>query len=96
MTITNLKQLQQLLKLARKEGVESMRIGGIEFHLGHLPSAPVKKTAKPDNFANLNLPPEADLQMPQYTPPIVTDNIDTDELSDEQKLFWSATGDNQQ
>lgn len=96
MTITNLKQLQQLLKLARKEGVESMRVDGIEFFLGRLPDIVVKKTAKPDNFANMNLPPEADIQMPQYTPPVVHDNIDTDELSDEQMLMWSAHGSPQQ
>lgn len=95
MKIENIKQLQQLLKLARKEGVESMRVDGIEFFLGHLPQPTAKKTAKPDNFANLNLPPEADLQIPQYTPPSVHDQIDTDELSDEQILMWSAQGSQQ-
>lgn len=43
-------------------------------------------------FPDLELPPEANLSVPQYKPTVqeVAEKIATDELSEEQLMFYSA------
>lgn len=91
MTISSLKELQKLIALCRKTGVASIKVDGIEFNLGALPS--VKTQSKPIDFSSDF--PESSIKVPQfqgYVAPIVDEKIQTDELSEEQLLFYSSAG----
>jgi hypothetical protein len=77
--VKDIKDLEKLLKMCRKQGVQSIRWGDVEFHLGDIPS-PVVPTAK-------RLPTPA---------PFIPGGVDadtkilTDELTEEQMLYWST------
>ena len=82
MNISNFKDLEKLVKLLRKHGIEAVKIDGIELHLGPSPlTAPTKR-------------PVAAYQAPQLTPTdgvsIPQPDIETEELTEEQLLFYSA------
>lgn len=82
MKIDNTKQLEQVIKLCRKNGVDAMKIDNVEFHLGPVPyTAP--KTKETVHYT-----------APTYTPGGVTEElkIPTDGLTEEQLLFYSAQG----
>lgn len=83
MKIENLKELQKLIKLCRAEGVESIRVDGIEMHLGAKPEASASKRI------NTNVFPEAATLV---SPGGITEStkILTDELTPEQLLYYSA------
>ena len=77
MTINSLKELDKLIQLCRRRGVESIRVDGIEFHLGQEPTTQkrIRKTS-----ANNQVNTAGDVS-----------TIDTpDELTPEQLLMWSA------
>lgn len=79
MKIENLKELQQLIQLCRKTGVESIKVDNIELHLGVQPTIRKRQTvARPSTS--------------QYAPGGITEDvrITTDGLTDEQLLFYSA------
>lgn len=79
MKVNTLSDLKKLLKLCRAEGVQAIKVDGLEIGLGALPvSASRPKHAPYD----LNLPPEATAQ--------IINNIPTDEMSDEELLFYSV------
>lgn len=50
MTINDLSQLEELLKLCHRQGVHAMKIDGIEFALN--PLQEIKKSAEPTSTAN--------------------------------------------
>lgn len=83
----DLKQLDKFLKMCRKHGVESIKFDGVEVFLGQV--AP-KALAKRQPYV-----PPADINA-AYDPgkitisPLPQEVIDTDELTDEQKLFYSS------
>jgi hypothetical protein len=92
MKIENLKQLQKLIAVCRKTGVQSIKVDGIEFHLGQLPN-----TSRPVDRLKSFVSPEADIAVPIYNGGDFTgqsteiqDKIDTSELTDEQLMMWSA------
>lgn len=92
MKIDNQKDLAKLLKLLRKEGVEAIKMGDLELHLGRLPSKEAKKSK------SVFIAPEENIKVPQFngipaTAPV--DDIDTDGLSEEQLLMYSVTGEAQ-
>lgn len=91
MKIDTLKDLQKLIQLCRKEGIEAFELGEIKFNLGQKPKATKRLSSIADDF------PEASIKIPQYNP-IVEDNtaIKTDELTDEQKLMWSVRSEESQ
>lgn len=64
--IKDLKDLQALLKLCRKQGITEIKFAGTEIKFGELP----KKSNDSDS----------------------SDEIDTDELTPEQLMFYSAGG----
>lgn len=76
MEIKDLKTLKKFISLCRAQGVESIRAGGIELHLGPLP------------IKAKNIPK----QLTTYIPGGVSEEtkIVTDELSSEQLLMWSV------
>lgn len=97
MKIENLKELQKLISACRRLGVQAIKLGEVEFSLGPLPAR-----AKPsivETFA------EENIKIPQFTPTLgqtavntvdyrgvqqITDIIATEELSEEQLLFYSS------
>lgn len=95
MKIDNLKELSKLIQLCRKTGVDAIEIDGIKLALGQAP----KRATRPQGDAQAF--PEASLQIPAFngSPEATSDVkayvqevIKTDELSDEDLLFYSATG----
>jgi hypothetical protein len=94
MTINSLKELKNLLQLCRRQGVQVMKVDGMEFALGELPKKYPKARPQPKPEIDLNAFPEADLRIPAFNPPpTMPDQVDTpDELTDEQMLFYSAEG----
>jgi len=92
--IDSIKQLKQIIALCRSAGVSDVKIDGIEMHLGPLP---VKRSNKAATAFSAF--PEAQVPVPAYNGPEQPgfDKIDMpDDLSDEQKLFWSAESRDQQ
>ncbi len=91
MTIESLKDLQKLIALCRKTGVESIKVDGIEFHLGRQPD----KASKPQ--PEVITDPLAHASIPMFNGiPAQTanageaDKIITDELTEEELMFYSA------
>lgn len=93
MKIESLKDLQKVIQLCRKLGVQSIKVDSIEFHLGDLPKTAQKLKTIPniDQITkNISSP---------YTPGGINEetkivaeiaDIDTDDLSADQLLFYSA------
>lgn len=83
--MNDLKELKKLIKLCRDNGVQSIRFDGVELHLGDIPS-PIDTRKYPDLTAKGQAQPLA--------PGGITDNtkILTEELSEEQLLYYSAGG----
>lgn len=86
MTVNSLNDLKKLIQLCRKTGVQSIKVDNIEFHLGQ---APRKAISAPDLIQD----PLASVSVP--TPQIYSEasedaKIITDELTEEQLMFYSA------
>jgi hypothetical protein len=85
-TIASLKDLQKLIALCRRTGVQSIRIDGIELHLGDIPykaqraSQVVTSDGPKVTFSPGNVTEETK----------ITVASDWDLLSDEQRLFYSS------
>lgn len=84
MKLETLQDVEKLLKLCRKLGVESVRVGeyDTEFKLGPAPQAAASKRAA------------AKVQHQIIAPGGITDTtpIETTELTPDQLLMWSVTG----
>lgn len=87
MTITSTKDLEKIIILCQKHGVTAIELDGIKLNLGPKPTGKRRYKQVP-----MDLSPEANLKVPQFTPmaKTIADQIDTDELSDEQLMFYSA------
>lgn len=81
MKIDNIKQLQKVIRLCKREGVEHIIVDGIEININLSYAAVKPKTGAKEI-------------MPIYTPGGVTQDlkIETDELSEEQLMMWSVEG----
>lgn len=79
MTLPNLKELEKLIKLCRKQGLSSLRAGTIEFTLKDIEMPAPRKRNKAGTKGVL--PQEAFAE--QHT-------IQDDGPSEEDLLFWSA------
>lgn len=94
MEIKDLKGLSKLIALCRKAGVEAIKIDNIELHLGKMP---LKASIRPKVMSYTAS--EENIKVPQFNGPQAqeeaVDDVETDELTDEQKLFYSATGEAQ-
>ena len=82
MKIENIQELQKVIAICRKQGVVSIKVDNLELILGDLPA---KQT-----YSKRSSPPT-------LSPGGITEDtkILTDELTEEQLLMWSATGENQ-
>ena len=90
MTISNLKDLQKLIALCRRTGVQQIRVDGIELYIGEEPVKVSHSRQKKENVTN-------ELHQVTLTPGGVTEQTkipavasDWEAMTDEQKLFWSA------
>lgn len=83
--INNLKELKKFLQLCREQGVESIKFGDTEVHLGAMPY----KAPKTSNTMPYKATP-----VTTFAPGGITDDtsILTDELTPEQLLYWSSEG----
>lgn len=81
--IKSLKDLEKAIKLCRKMGVESIKIDGVEFHLGPV-YFPQKRQVTEKKINSLSPGGITDgVQIPAA-------NIPTDGLTEEQLLFFSS------
>lgn len=87
MVIDNLKTLEKLMKLCRRQGIESITVDGLTFKidLSHT-------NEKPKDV--LNDTPD----IPSFAPPGITSQTQVDKIETqgqptaEELLFWSAEG----
>lgn len=90
MKIETLKELKQLVKACRQMGIDKIKVDNLEIDLGVEPVVSTRSARK------LVAASEDHVFVPggvDETTPIVADRIDMpDELTEEQKMFWSATG----
>ena len=99
MTIDSLKDLEKLIKLCRKSGVSTIRVDGIDLVLSPIESQRPPKVSyeHQDPMASLEVP------TPNIQDPIaaakaeaakqlkaIQDYIQTDEMSEEQQMFYST------
>lgn len=95
MKIESLKELDKLMQLCQKRGIDSITIDGIALTF-HISSKPVKHnaTSLPDYSSDF---PEANIPVPKFTGEIADVEIpETTELSKEQLLMWSVDSQGQQ
>jgi hypothetical protein len=87
--IKDLKELKQFLKICRDNGVESIKFGNTEVYLK--PQA-AKSKAKNSILTGMDIP---DIPKPTYVPGGIDEDVKIqtpDELTEEQLLFYSASG----
>lgn len=83
--VNSLKDLKKLIHLCRAQGVETIKVHGIEFTLGAEPEKQTKATAPVKHYASI-------------APGGITaeTTIETEELTEEQLLFYSAVDQSQE
>ncbi len=74
MKIETAKELQKLIKIMRAEGVDKIKVDGIEIELG---LAPVKPTKAKQTQVSAGITEDTKIELPQ-------------ELTEEQLLMWSV------
>ncbi len=86
MTIKDIKDLQKVITLCRKLGVESIKVDNVEFHLG---AAPIKTYLGQGLIKGI----KESITTPTFIPGGITEDVQipTDGLTEEQLLFYSAT-----
>lgn len=98
MKIENKKQLKEILQLCRKLGVQSMKVDGIEFHLGEMPQQERSlDDLIEDPLASAKITTSVLNQ--EYTGSVtnstkaIAEKIASDSLSEEELLFYSVRED---
>ena len=81
--IQDLKDLEKVIKLCRRTGVNKITIEGITLELGYEPLITSNKKSQVKSITN-------ETGQIDETTNIVIDKIDTDSLTEEQMLFYSA------
>jgi hypothetical protein len=86
--IDSLKDLEKLAKLCRKVGINTIKVGEIEFHLG---VEPYKAQKEDDSFVTDPLA-RASIPMPniEYNDPEPDKIASPDELTEEQLMHYSS------
>jgi len=83
MNIANLRELKKLIQLCQSQGVKNIEIDGIKLELSSLPSKPRKYKQLEDLD---HMPLEGMIKIPQMQ----QEQIDSDEPSAEDMLFYSS------
>ena len=88
MNIKDLKDLKKLIALCRLTGVEAIEVDGVKMNLGPTPTI-IKQTKLGQGLLN-----GLKESIPTYSPGgnLPDTPILTDELTDEQRVFWSSDG----
>lgn len=95
MKVNDLKDLEKLIKLCRRLGVDAIEADNVKLNLGKLP----QKSKMRDIASDI---PEANVQIPEYNGKTEVavelvdangETITTDTLTDEQLLFYSVASD---
>lgn len=92
MKITDLKDFEKLVKLCRKLGVDAVEADGVKFNLGASPKPKAKYQDPALDIPESQVKIVHDQVMTQTVAETVADVIKTDELSAEDLLFYSASG----
>lgn len=89
MKISSLKELQKLILLCRKTGIEAIEVDGVKMNLGPTPVIIQNKRTKPTA-------PEQ--SFPVHTPGGITEEVQipTNGLTEEQLLYYSSGSNNEQ
>lgn len=85
MIIKTAKDLERLIKLCKKQGITSIRVGNVEFN--------VKEQHKSIQPIDADAFPEASIKIPAFNglqASLEPDVIKTDELTEDQLLNWSV------
>lgn len=88
MTISNLKDLQKLIALCRRTGVQQIRVDGIELYIGEEPVKVSRSRQSAQTVTHTEQTVLAPGGVTEKTPIAVAS--DWDLLTDEQKLFYSS------
>ncbi len=87
----SLKQLEKLMQLCRKQGIEAFEIGEIKFNLGSLPKVGKQLPSIDDSVF-----PEQNVQVPKFNG-ILPDEVPAqekiktaDDMTEEQRMFYSS------
>lgn len=81
MKVNDIKHLEQIIKMCRKNGVDIIKLDGVEFHLG---SEPIKRPSVTKQLKS---------NIPQFASNGITEDtqiLGSDGLTEEQLLFYSA------
>ncbi len=97
MKIESIKDLEQVIKLARKHNLTSVTVDGIQFQLGVAPYKAQRQARLEDPMANLQVP-EPNIQDPLAYAKAeaakslkdIQDYIKTDEPTPDQMMMWSS------
>lgn len=90
MKIDTLKDLQKLMALCRKEGIESITIDNVTFKMGDRPEPIRKRLISETSFMPTTGQTVSPGGISENTK--VDDKASWDSLSDEQKMFYSSAG----
>lgn len=94
MKIDSLKDLEAVIKLCRKTGIEHIIVDGVELNLGPVPI--VYKAPKATTVTNgISLPSMQWTSSVAHTPGEDAKITVPDQLSDEEMLFYSVQGNEQ-
>jgi len=95
MRIENIADLKKLIALCRKTGVITIEVDGIKLTLGS--QQPTISNIAPELPDYSNDIPEAKMKVPAYNPQTgVVETIETDALTPDELLFYSASGQTEQ
>lgn len=87
MTINSLKEFKALIKACRSLGVDAIEVGDLKVVIGKEPFKASNKAIDEIAF------PEASIQVPRFNGDVeAPDKPLTDELTEEQLMFFSAQG----
>lgn len=86
MKIESLKQLQQLIALCQKTGVHSIKVDGIELELGDAPAVTSNKVRAVTSSNEPSVFDPGSILVPAS----ISEQVETEELTEEQMLFYSS------
>lgn len=90
MTVSSLKDLKALIKACRQLGVNSIEVDGVKLVLGSLPIKERNSAIDETAF------PEASIQVPKFNGPVADpETPETEGLTEDQLMFYSAQGHNE-
>jgi hypothetical protein len=81
MILKTIKDLDKLIKLCKKQGISGIKVGNVEFNLEPIKTSSIEPIS-----------PEASVKVPKFNGSLEPDKIDTDQLTEEQLMYYSVKG----